>query len=75
MRGARMPLVDNGEVIGATLCTQDGIKPVYVSIGHRVSLDTACAWVLKASTKYRLPETTRAADHAVKLAMKCTGQT
>ncbi len=69
-RGVCMPLVDNGEVIGATLCTQDGIKPVYVSIGHRLSLDTACAWVLKASTKFRLPETTRASDHAVKLAMK-----
>ena len=69
-RGVTSPLLDNGETIGATLCTQDNIKPVYVSVGHRVSLATACNWVLKASTKYRLPETTRAADHAVKLAMK-----
>ena len=69
-RGVISPLIDNEEIVGATLCTQDDTKPVYVSIGHRVSLATACAWVLKASTKYRLPETTRAADHAVKLAMK-----
>jgi deoxyribonuclease V len=69
-RGVSVPLLDNDEVIGAALCTQDEIKPVYVSIGHRVSLETACAWVLKASTKYRLPETTRTSDHAVKLAMK-----
>ena len=69
-RGTTTPLYDHGEVIGCTLYTQDNTRPVYVSIGHRISLATACEWILKLSPKYRLPETTRAADHAVKLAMK-----
>ncbi len=62
-RGARSDLiVSAGEVIGAVLRTQDNVKPVYVSIGHKVSLATSCRWILKLSPKYRLPETTRAAD-------------
>lgn len=68
-RGATAPLVDADEVIGAALRTQDGVRPVYVSIGHRISLETACAWILRLSPRYRLPETTRAADHAVKMAL------
>jgi deoxyribonuclease V len=47
------------EVIGAVLRTRAGVKPVYVSIGHRVCLETAVAWTLKATTRYKLPETTR----------------
>jgi len=39
-----------------------GIKPVYVSPGHRVSIETAVRLVMACTTKYRLPETTRAAD-------------
>ena len=66
-RGARTPLVDAGETVGAVLRTQDGVRPVYVSVGHLVSLETACAWVLRLSPRHRLPETTRAADHAVRL--------
>lgn len=69
-RGATSPLVDNGETIGNVLRIQDGIKPMYVSIGHRVSLTTACDWVLKLSPKFRLPETTRQADQLVKLLLK-----
>ena len=64
-RGAFVPLVDNGEVIGNVLRTQSGIKPIYVSIGHRISLSTSCDWILKLSPKYRLPETTRQADQLV----------
>jgi len=41
-RGAIVPLFDNGEVIGNVLRTQNGINPIYVSIGHRISLATAC---------------------------------
>lgn len=67
-RGARVALVDGGEVIGAALRTQSGIRPVYVSIGHRVSLETACGWVIRLSPQYRLPETTRVADHVVRQA-------
>ncbi len=56
------PVVDRGEVIGAALRTRAGVRPVYVSIGHRISLETANRRVLGATTRYRLPETTRAAD-------------
>nr|WP_083472928.1 endonuclease V [Kibdelosporangium phytohabitans] len=62
-RGDWKPLVDNGETVGRALRTQDDVKPVFVSVGHRIDLDTACDLVLKLSPRYRLPETTRAADH------------
>jgi deoxyribonuclease V len=45
-RGAPADIVDGGEVIGRALRTQDGVRPVYVSVGHRVGLDTACDLVL-----------------------------
>lgn len=61
-RGHFSDLIDNGEVIGNVLRTQDGIKPVFVSIGHKVSLSFARETVLKLCSKYRLPETTRHAD-------------
>lgn len=69
-RGAMTPLVDEHEVIGAALRTQTGIKPIYVSIGHRISLSTACQWVLELSPNYRLPETTRLSDQAVRRVIK-----
>lgn len=71
-RGAIAPLVDKGEVIGNVLRTQTDINPIYVSVGHRVSLSTATEWILKLSPQYRLPETTRQADHAVTLKIKNT---
>ncbi|MFK8105408.1 MAG: deoxyribonuclease V [Saprospiraceae bacterium] len=64
-RAASVPLSWEGENRGVALRTQPAIKPVFVSIGHRVSLETAIAWTLKMSPKYRLPETTRAADQLV----------
>jgi deoxyribonuclease V len=63
-RGARSPLVDAGETVGAVLRTQTGVKPVFVSVGHRIDLDSACELTLALATRYRLPETTRAADRA-----------
>lgn len=60
-KGSWVPLQDEGEVIGAVVCTRSGVKPLYVSIGHRVSLETAIEYVLRCTTNYRLPETTRAA--------------
>lgn len=65
-RGSSAPLRDGDEIIGCTLRTQDGIKPVYVSVGHRISLATACDWILRLSPHFRLPETTRQADQYVK---------
>jgi deoxyribonuclease V len=62
-RGAWCPLRDGDEVIGAVLRTRAGVKPVYVSIGHRVSLETAIELVLRAAPRFRLPEPIRRADH------------
>ncbi|WP_230394692.1 endonuclease V [Plantactinospora alkalitolerans] len=61
-RGSWTPLLDGTEPIGRVLRTQDGVKPVFVSVGHRMDLDNACAQVLKLAPRYRLPETTRTAD-------------
>ncbi|HEU0200221.1 MAG TPA: endonuclease V, partial [Burkholderiaceae bacterium] len=58
-RGAWVPLLDADEIIGAVLRTRVGVKPLYVSIGHRVCLETAIKWVMACATRYRLPETTR----------------
>lgn len=61
-KGAWQPLRYRREIIGAVLRTRTGVKPVYVSSGHRVSLETAIDYVMRCTTKYRLPETTRIAD-------------
>lgn len=61
-RGSTAPLVYKNEQIAAALRTRDEVQPVYVSVGHRISLPTAIDYVLRATPKYRLPETTRLAD-------------
>ena len=53
------PLNAGEEVIGAVVRTRTGVKPVFVSIGHRVDLATAINVVLNCTRGYRLPETTR----------------
>ncbi|UIE37717.1 deoxyribonuclease V [Leptodesmis sichuanensis] len=58
-RGSWQPLIHKGETIGVALRTRPGTKPVYISPGHRISLETAIAYVMRCTTKYRLPETTR----------------
>lgn len=62
-KGRWVRLKDGDETIGAVLRTRKGVKPVYVSVGNLVSLETAVDLVMKCVTRYRLPETTRAADH------------
>jgi len=62
-KGNRSLLYDGKDKIGYVLRTRDNIKPLYISPGHKVSLLTACEIVLKCTTKYRLPETTRWAHH------------
>ena len=70
--GATTPLLDGEEQIGVVLRTQKGIRPVFVSIGHRVDLDSAIKLVLACCTRYRIPEPTRQADIEVaKLKRKC----
>lgn len=69
-RGDRSDLVDDGEVVGAVLRTRAGVKPVFVSVGHRMDLDTACDLTLGLTPRFRLPETTRAADHACRAALR-----
>jgi deoxyribonuclease V len=61
-RGAYASLMVGEKEIGRVLRTQKHIKPMFVSIGHKVSLDAACDWVLKLCPKYRQPETTRKAN-------------
>jgi deoxyribonuclease V len=63
--GDRAPLTDAGKTIGAVVRTKRGVKPVYVSPGHRVSLDAAVDLVLRTGAGYRIPEPTRQAHLAV----------
>ena len=63
--GDASPLTDGGEVIGCVLRTRANVKPLFVSVGHRVDLDSARRLVMACRTKYRLPEPTRQADAAV----------
>ena len=60
-KGGWTPLLDDDEVIGPALRSRAGCKPLFVSVGHRVSLASAVAWTLACTTRYRLPETTRQA--------------
>jgi deoxyribonuclease V len=76
VRGAWSPLTDRGETIGAVLRTRVGVKPLFVSVGHRLRLDSAIAWVMACTQRYRLPETTRwahrlASGPPVRYASKC----
>ncbi|MFD0597909.1 endonuclease V [Catellatospora coxensis] len=61
-RGDWSPLTEDGAVLGRVLRTQPKVKPVFVSVGHRMDLDTATALTLALSPRFRLPETTRHAD-------------
>lgn len=62
VKGSWQPLLDRNETIGAVLRSRTNTKPIYVSIGHKISLPTAIDYVMGCLTKYRLPETTRWAD-------------
>lgn len=58
-KGEWQPLYDNDEEIGCVLRSRSNVKPLYISPGHRVSLESAREWVMRCLTRYRLPETTR----------------
>jgi deoxyribonuclease V len=61
-RGSRADLIDRDEIIGGVLRTQDGVRPVFVSVGHKIDQPTAERYVLQCAIRYRLPEPTRLAD-------------
>ncbi len=58
-KGTSVALTDGNEVIGAVLRTRAGVRPLYISLGHRVSLRAAVRFTLACARRYRLPETTR----------------
>ncbi len=60
--GAQQPLMDKGEKIGWVWRSKKRCNPLFVSTGHRVSIDTALQWVQNCMAGYRLPEPTRWAD-------------
>lgn len=62
--GDRVPMVWKGRIVGMALRTRARSNPLYVSVGHRISLDTAVEQVLRATRGYRLPEPTRRAHLA-----------
>lgn len=65
-RGSWTPLLSSeGEVVGSVLRTRDGVKPVFVSAGHRIDTDTAREIALACARGYRIPEPTRLADKFV----------
>lgn len=69
-RGSASPLLAGSEEVGRAVRTQDGIKPVFVSVGHRVDLGNACAHTLALTPEYRLPESTRRADSLCRRALQ-----
>ena len=60
--GAWVPLIFNHETVGAVLRTRPHVKPMIISLGHRISLETSLHYVLACCKGYRLPEPTRQAD-------------
>lgn len=64
-KGSTAPIEHNGECIGMAVRTRDNVKPVYVSAGHRLSLNAAVEITLAACAGFRIPEPTRLADKLV----------
>jgi deoxyribonuclease V len=65
-RGRRAAIRHNGQIVGLALRTRDGVKCVYVSVGHRITLPEAARWTLRAARFWRLPEPTRQAHLCLK---------
>ena len=62
-RGSSTRLVHEGDQIGRALRTRANVRPVYVSIGHRIDLASAERWTLRCASRFRLPEPIRAAHN------------
>jgi deoxyribonuclease V len=63
--GAWVPLYDCEEIVGAVLRTRLHVRPIYVSIGHRLDLEQAIFWTMQCCRGYRVPEPTRLAHQLV----------
>ena len=63
-RGARQAIRQGGEVLGMALRSRTGVKPIFVSVGHRADLETAVALALACAPQYRLPAPIQAAHRA-----------
>lgn len=61
-KGSRVALWHDKEIIGSVLRTRDRVRPLYISVGHRIVLPTAVDYCMRCVTRYRLPEPTRQAD-------------
>lgn len=66
-KGSMEALLDGDEQIGMVVRTRSNVKPLFVSIGHRVTLATAVRLTLECTSRYRLPEPIRAADRLASL--------
>ena len=64
-KGSHSPLYDGDDVIGAVVRTRTNVKPLFISVGHRCTLDDAIRLTLACATRYRLPEPTRLAHQTV----------
>ncbi len=71
--GATTDLVEQGQVVGRVVRTRTGVKPVFVSVGHKIDLDSAVRWVLASAREARVPEPTRQADIFVNALRKESG--
>lgn len=60
-KGSHTPLRAGQETIGAVVRSRDKVNPLYVSVGHRLTLTEAIDITLACTTRYRLPEPTRQA--------------
>ncbi|MVF12624.1 deoxyribonuclease V [Ketobacter sp. MCCC 1A13808] len=63
VRGSWVALVDKGEEVGAVLRSRQNVKPIFISPGHKISIDSAIKWTMACTTRFKLPETTRHAHH------------
>ncbi|MCU1640118.1 MAG: Deoxyribonuclease [Nocardia sp.] len=75
-RGSFSEITIDGDPVGRALRTRTDVKPVFVSVGHLIDVETACAQVLSLTPEFRQPETTRRADRLCRqlLAESATGR-
>ncbi len=60
--GSYKPIRHNNATLGYTLRTKENVKPVYISIGHKISAKSIVERTLDSCTKFRLPQPIRFAD-------------